>query len=743
MVRSGVLAPRSLRLIAAGAGVLASAMAGGAIAADADDATGPTLVAPVTVTTPDSHPYGDVQAPYRTVRSASTKLTEPLVDTPKSITVLSSAVIDDSGANSFRDLMRTQPGVTLGTGEGGNAFGDRIFIRGFDARNDVYIDSVRDPGVGSRELFAVEQVEIMKGPSSAFAGRGATGGAVNMVSKAPQGRNAGDLETTVGTDNTRRVTLDLDRLLTDALSVRVNAVTQSADVAGRDQPHGRLWGVTGAASLKLSPHLTLSGDYYHLTTSDLPDWGVPYDVANNRPFQVPRGSYYGVLSRDFRRTYSDIETLKLEWKPSDAVSLSSVVRYGQTANAYTASAPERPDPVAGTVFANAKRRDAVTDYAVNQTDATWRVSILGLANTMVSGVELSRETILNRGQGTTECAVLPCTGATSNPVLSLYDPNPGIPWAVGAATVLTRTRTTVTTQAAYWLDTIELRPDLKFFGGVRYDDYTINLWQRTLATGALASRTQETGFWNGQGSLVYKPVPNGSVYVAYATSSNPSGEQLDSTGLDYGGFDPRTVNLDPEHNESYELGTKWDLASSHLNVTAALFRVDKTNARVNVGGGSNGSVVLAGLVRADGLELTASGTPAPGWSVFGGATWLDARTVSSPLASQVGAKFPNTPDFSASLTVKRQVNQRLHVGGTATYTGRRYGGTSVATTTFISGYSRYDLFAGWKLSDRARISLNVLNVTDKLYYDALYRSATPFVYVGPGRSAQLKLDLEF
>src|SRR6478735_9886134 len=131
----------------------------------------------------DANPNADARAPYKVDKSADGRFTEPLRDTPKSITVIPKEVIEDQGATSFRELARTTPGVTLGTGEGGNAFGDRIFIRGFEARNDVYIDGQRDPGVSSREIFAVEQVEIVKGPSSAYLGRGTTGGSVGLESK--------------------------------------------------------------------------------------------------------------------------------------------------------------------------------------------------------------------------------------------------------------------------------------------------------------------------------------------------------------------------------------------------------------------------------------------------------------------------------------------------------------------------------------------------------------------------------
>jgi catecholate siderophore receptor len=82
-------------------------------------------------------PYADPAAPYKADRPASPKFSEPIANTPKSITVLTREVLEDKDATSLKDVARTTAGVTIGTGEGGNAFGDRFFIRGFDARNDV------------------------------------------------------------------------------------------------------------------------------------------------------------------------------------------------------------------------------------------------------------------------------------------------------------------------------------------------------------------------------------------------------------------------------------------------------------------------------------------------------------------------------------------------------------------------------------------------------------------------------
>ena len=132
----------------------------------------------------DRNPYANPNAPYMATRvQASGKFPEPILNTPKSVTVLTKDVLADQNSTTLKTAILNTAGVTLGTGEGGNAFGDRFFIRGFDARNDVFLDGIRDAGVSVRENFFTEQIEIFRGPGSSFAGRGVTGGAINIVTK--------------------------------------------------------------------------------------------------------------------------------------------------------------------------------------------------------------------------------------------------------------------------------------------------------------------------------------------------------------------------------------------------------------------------------------------------------------------------------------------------------------------------------------------------------------------------------
>ena len=225
----------------------------------------------------DRNPYADAAAPYKVDRvQASGKFPEPLLNTPKTITVLSKEVLADKNATTLREVGRSTAGVTLGTGEGGNAFGDRFFIRGFDARNDVFIDGIRDPAVSIRENFFTEQIEILRGPASSYAGRGTAGGAINIVTKQAGDRNFYNAETTFGTDRTKRVTLDANQVISPTFSMRAGGVFQDAGVAGRDLTTDDRWG--GFLSTKWTPtsDIKITTNYVHTDLKSLPDFGVPY-----------------------------------------------------------------------------------------------------------------------------------------------------------------------------------------------------------------------------------------------------------------------------------------------------------------------------------------------------------------------------------------------------------------------------------------------------------------------------------
>src|SRR6266566_4336158 len=261
---------------------------------------------------PDRNPYADAAAPYKVDRlQASGKFPEPLLNTPKTVTVLSKEILEDKNATTLKQAVLSTAGVTLGTGEGGNAFGDRFFIRGFDARNDVFLDGMRDAGVSVRENFFTEQVEILRGPGSSFAGRGTTGGAINIVTKqANTEKSFYNMDTTFGTDRTKRVVLDVNQVISPTLAVRAGGLFQDAGVAGRDFIKDDRDG--GFVAVKWTPLDTvkLSANYIHTNLHGLPDFGVPYYRPGTAPytnkaggpfpeFGVNRNNFYGFVNRDY------------------------------------------------------------------------------------------------------------------------------------------------------------------------------------------------------------------------------------------------------------------------------------------------------------------------------------------------------------------------------------------------------------------------------------------------------------
>ena len=225
--------------------------------------------------TPGGNPYANPNAPYNVERSASGKLTEPLLNTPKTVTAVPKEVLEDKDVRDLRELARDVPGLTIGSAEGGNSYG-AFAIRGFKSNNDIFVDSIRNPGNVIPDVFSVEQIEIYKGPSGGIAGRSTIGGAINLISKQPDlNFNNYEVATTVGTDNTFRTTLDVNQVVTHDFAVRANIMYDQHDVAGRDFADSERWGGLLSATAKPTDDLKVTLDYFRYRNDATPDWGVP------------------------------------------------------------------------------------------------------------------------------------------------------------------------------------------------------------------------------------------------------------------------------------------------------------------------------------------------------------------------------------------------------------------------------------------------------------------------------------
>ncbi|WFU77922.1 TonB-dependent receptor [Bradyrhizobium sp. CIAT3101] len=757
-------------------------------------ATGPVVDA--NGPAPDRNPYADPAAPYKVDHvQAGGKFPEKLVDTPKSITVLSKEVLEDKNATTLKQAILSTAGVTLGTGEGGNAFGDRFFIRGFDARNDIFIDGVRDSGVSVRENFFTEQVEILRGPGSTFAGRGVAGGAINIVTKqAVTEKSFYNMDTTFGTDRTKRVVLDVNQVVDPTFAIRAGGLFQDAGVAGRDYVTDNRDGAFVATTWKPTDAIKITTDYIHTELTGRPDFGVPYyrpsaTSTAGGPFPdfgANRRNWYGEINRDFYRTGQDIGTINAEVQITPDLMVSNKFRASSSSQNYIGTLPESPvigTPLsASTVTSNPQSRIQVTDVLANQTEATYKFQDgVGFKHTALAGIEVDRErSSIDKYLGlTTETVGTPLSASGSptntnvffpqNTFLSFPTPSvAGLPTKIGIDTV-----------SGYVMDSANYRDLLILNGGFRYDNYSINTSGYTAVSGVNKFGTQSAEFLipNFNLGLTLKPLPNGSVYVAYATSANPVGAEFDGTSTAYGGLSPflnGSTNqiFGPEKNKAIELGTKWELFDRHLLLTAALFQTTKENAReaqnitaatatatcpypvtVPATTGTVSCITAGAAYRIRGIDLGVGGKLTDRWSVFGGLVLMQSEITKSLAPSpnialyptNVGLKLANVAHQSFSLLTKYQLTDVWELGGQAVYRSEIYGGTLLAANqgTSIPSYWRFDAFAEAKINKNWQVKLFVNNIFDKRYYDALYQSAAPFVLEAPGRAAYVVLSARY
>src|SRR4051812_9244521 len=699
----------------------------------------------------DRNPYADAAAPYKVDRvQASGKFPEPLLNTPKTITVLSKEVLADKNITSLREIGRSTAGVTLGSGEGGNAFGDRFFIRGFDARNDVFIDGIRDPAVSIRENFFTEQIEILRGPASSYAGRGTAGGAINIVTKQAGDRNFYNAESTFGTDHTKRVTFDVNQVISPTFSIRTGGMFQDANVAGRNYVTDDRWG--GFISTKWTPtnDIKITTNYVHTDLSGLPDFGVPYYKQGNGPvtdFGVPRENWYGFVNRDFQTARQDFGTLTGEFKVTDNITVNSRTRAEHSLLAYIGTLPNasvagtaNPNPLTWTFNASPQSRNQWVDILANQEDATFKFDTGSVKHTATVGLEVSNERIgIDRYTGLSSEAFgnnPPVNGSFQNQ--SIYAPNYtffpfGIPSLVGNPT-----RYNVDSKALYVMDTANWQDTIILNGGVRYDGYDMTGRNNTL------SSTVKSDFVNYNGGIVFKPVPIGSLYAAYATSTNPFGSELDATGGDYGAVVLGSPVLGPERNRAAEVGTKWELFDRHLLVTGALFHTEKDNARETVNVNGTNTLQSGAAYQVEGIDLEVSGKITDRWSVFGGLVLMRSKVTQTAIPGNIGLQMANIAHESFSMLSKYKFDGGWELGGQAVYRSKIYGGTFAANTgTELPSYWRFDAFVEKKIDKNWTMKLYAQNLTNKLYYDTLYRSAVPFVAVAPGRAFYLVTSAKF
>lgn len=722
--------------------------------------------------TADVNPYAQEGAPYKANRSGDSRRVKPLAQTPTTITVVTETQVKESGQSDLKDILRLQPGVTVGTGENGNAFGDRYVIRGQEMRSDVFVDGLRDTGMTVRESFAVEQVELTKGPSGSFAGRGASGGAVNVITKqASTDYNFVNAELGAGTNSHFRGAADVNWKLNDTLAFRINGVASVEDVPGRDPADRKRLGAAVSALLKPTETLSILLDYYHLTAKDRPDLGSRFNAQGGKVVQRPP---VATQANDFIRSFQDAFTGRVKWQASDWLRVENATRYGMSYNEYVttgfnAANRAATDPIAPgawtlTLDAGHQGWQQVR-YLVNQTNLYADFTALG-DHKLVLGAEISDHRVVNgqfnlRSNNPANCL----TGAGAGTANYCVFGAPRVQDLRGRTEIRTGwdQRWRMKSRSLYLMDTVDVAPWLTLFGGVRADKYTFNLRAQNPNTWVLNSvdNAKDT-LWHFHGGATFKPSDDGNIYVAFSTGRDVNGGESD-VGRDcsYGGLcSPTNARNDlgkAERTTNLEIGTKWELFDHRLLLTAAAFKTIKADvfeADSNLPGFGYGATgtLNSGRHKVEGVELGFVGNITDKLSGQASVTLMTSNITRSNNPANIGLMLANFANRQATAQLRYQFTDRFALGGTVTYKSKMHTGQPDTAANFspafgdytytLPGYVTLDLFANYKLNDKLEARLNVKNATNKDYYLAAYRSGS-FVYIGDRRTATLTLAAKF
>lgn len=677
---------------------------------------------------------------YKTEKSSSIKYTEPLRDTPQTITVVPEVVMQEQNATTLRQVLNNVPGISMQAGEGGVPAGDNLTIRGFSARTDLFVDGVRDFGGYTRDSFNFEQIEVVKGPASTYNGRGSTGGSVNLSSKAPQLKRSYKGTVGVGTDQYKRTTVDLNQPLKigdkgiDGAAFRLNALVHDNDVPGRDAEENFRWGIAPSLAFGLETSTRLILSYFHLGQKNVPSYGLPFVPNTNTAVPadwrdkiapVDSHNFYGLTQRDYEKTTTDMFTIKFEHDVNDSVTVRNLMRYGHNYRDSILTSPRFLSNTNLTINRQFQSRDQVDSIWINQTDVLSTFETWKFNHSLVTGLELASERSQNHART-----------ATAAPTADLFEPNPEASFAQDVVRTGAVNKTLARSFAFYGFDTIALHEKWDLIGGLRWD-YFDTEFRATDAAGNTPEFPKTDSILSWRSGLVFKPVEIGSVYFAYGTSANPSAEGLTlstNAATNASNFN----SLDPETSRTFEVGTKWDVIKEKLSLSAAAFNTRKTNARTEDPNNPNDIVVLEGVQQVQGIELGASGNVTDDWAVFAAYTFLKSEILESKVAADVGQQLPNTPGNTFNFWTTYQLPFNFEVGSGLRYVDRRF--ASNANTRKGGSYIVWDAMAAYKVNENITVRLNALNLTDQYYIGQMGGGhAIP----GEGRSATLTTEFQF
>ena len=687
-----------------------------AFAQTAASSSSDTLLPEVTVN-------GAVQQPYNVKRSTTaTKTDTPLLDTPQAITVISKELMRDQAMQSMADVVRYVPGIVTAQGEGNR---DTAVFRGNSSTGDFYVDGIRDDVQYYRDFYNIESVEALKGSNAMIFGRGGSGGVINRVSKQPEWRTIREASLTLGSWNNRRISADVGQVLNGSAAVRVNAMVEDSD-SYRQNVNVRRSGINPTLSLRAGENTSIVLGYEHFKDERTTDRGVP--SYQGKPLVTDASTFFGNPDLSLNWANADAFSALIEHDFGKGWTLRNRTRYASYDKFYQNVFPGAVNAAGTTVAISAYNNATQRDNFFNQTDLMTTVEFGSVRHKLLAGLEVGQQ-VTDNVRNTGYFSV----GATSVTSISVPLSNPLVN-ATNAALTFRQSATDADNHgkaniaSVYLQDQIDLTPQWQVIAGLRYDRFAVDFTNNRTLQQIEVTDTPVSP----RAGLVYKPMPEMSLYASYSLAYAPrAGDQLSSLTATNKAFDP-------EQFENLELGAKWDVRPD-LTASAAVYQLDRSNVAITDPLDASKTLLVDGQ-RSKGVELGLSGKLSDAWSIMAGYAYQDAIITKAQSATvKAGARVAQVPAHSASLWNRYQFSSPWGAGLGIVYRSEIFPSTD--NTVVVPGFTRIDAALYYSVNKNLNLQVNVENLMDKNYYASAHsnNNITP----GSPRGVRLGLNAKF
>jgi iron complex outermembrane receptor protein len=660
------------------------------------------------------------------------------LETPQADITLDAETLRASGAVDLTRALDLSASVARQNNFGGlwNAFALRGFVGDENLPSNFLVNGFnagRGFG-GPRDLSGIESVEVLKGPRAALFGRGEPGGTVNLVTKRPTFKRAGEIKLTAGSFETRRADVDWTAPLSDAVAVRLVGYAEDAG-SFRDTVETRKRGANPSVAWRLGAGSQL---VYELEYSRQE---IPFDrgvvAVNGELGRIPASRFLGEpgdgpLQADVRGHQFEFQhEFNRDWSALLGLTSRKTSLEGFSTEAELAANRQSLRLDGRTLTRQRRFRDYDATYQVLRAELNGRFRLAGLQHRLIVGADADRfenDQVFLRARAPTLAS-----GPTrvQRQAIDIFEPVYGA-YPLPAPTPLTNRVETQQSVGVFVQDQIDLGARLQLRLGARFDDYEQTLENR--ASGI--TQTQDTTRVSPQLGVVFRANETLSLYATYGENFRP----LSGTDAAGNGFEPN-------QSTAVEAGAKFSLAGGAIDGNVALFRVEQRNILV-ANDASAGTFSAAGRARSQGLELDLNGELASGLSLWASYAYIDAKTGNTFFDANFGVPVPagtrllNVPSHTLSLQLVKSLvvaGQSLKLGGGLLHVGRRLG---EFTSSFeLPAYTVARAFVSADLGRAATLRLDVDNLSDETYYT---NSFSP-LWVQPGtpRSARVSLAWRF